>query len=116
MAAKFQTVDDYVAAQPDDIQLVLEEIRRTIRDVVPDAGERISYQMPTATTAGHDLVYFAAWKRHIGMYPVPEGDAKLDIDLAPYRAVASTVRFPYNRPIPYDLIARMVQALAAQRP
>lgn len=115
MAAKFATVDEYVAAQPDDVQQILNEIRRTIRGVVPDYGERISYQMPTATQAGHDVVYFAAWKRHIGMYPVPEGDASLEQDLAPYRAVTSTVRFPYTGPIPYGLIGRMVALLVAQR-
>lgn len=115
MAPKFATVEEYVAAQPAEIQLVLEQLRRTLRGVVPEMGERISYQMPTATTSGHDLVYFAAWKRHIGMYPVPAGDAALDRDLEPYRAGASTVRFPYSAPIPYELIGRMVALLVAQR-
>ena len=115
MAAAYASVDDYVDAQPDNVRDVLNEIRRRIHAIAPESGERISYRMPTATLNGHDLVYFAAWKKHIGMYPVPDGDEALERDLAPYRAVRSTVRFPYNREIPYDLIGRMVELLIQQR-
>lgn len=115
MAASFATVDDYVNSYPPEVQSILNEIRRTIAAAVPSYGERISYQMPTATTDGHDLVYFAAWKRHIGMYPVPEGDEAFERELAPYRAATSTVRFPYAAPIPYQLIGAMVELLLRQR-
>lgn len=115
MATTFATVDDYVNSHPEQVQSILNEIRRTIAAVVPSYGERISYQMPTATVDGHDLVYFAAWKHHIGMYPVPVGDAAFEQELAPYRAVRSTVRFPYKKPIPYPLIGAMVELLMQQR-
>lgn len=115
VATRFATIDDYISRLPDDVQLVMQKVRQTLHDAVPGSGETISYQMPTITLNGQSLVYFAGWKHHIGMYPIPEGDADFDRDSAPYRAVKSTLRFPYATPIPYDLIARMVVLLADQR-
>ena len=115
LATNFATIDDYIAALPADVQEVLQQIRRTLHEAVPDSGETISYQMPTITVNGRSLVYFAGWKKHVGMYPIPEGDADFDRDSAPYRAVQSTLRFPYTKPIPYDLIARMAVLLVNQR-
>lgn len=109
------TIDEYISACPEDVQPLLEQVRRTIRVAVPDAGETISYGMPTITLDGRDLVSFAAWKHHIGLYPLPAVDDAFAQELAPYRAVKSTVRFPLGKPLPYELIARLVALRVAQR-
>jgi uncharacterized protein YdhG (YjbR/CyaY superfamily) len=114
VAAQFTTIDEYIGLFPEDVQLILGEIRRRIRKVVPGAGETISYQIPTMTLNGRHLVYFAAWKHHISVYPVPAADEAFERELAPYLAGKGTVRFPLGKPIPYDLIERLV-ALLAQR-
>jgi len=115
VAEQFRTIDEYIAATSEDVQAILEEIRKRIRAAVPDPGEKISYQMPTITMDGLSLVYFAAWKNHIGMYPIPRADEALEREIAPYRAVKDTVRFPYAKPIPYDLIQRLAALLVHRR-
>ena len=115
MAPNVGTIDDYINALPEDIRPIVEKVRQTLHAAVPGSGETISYQMPTITVNGQSLVYFAGWKHHIGMYPLPEGDADFDRDIVPYRAVKSTLRFPYAKPIPYELIGRMARLLVDQR-
>lgn len=115
MTDTFVTVDDYVRSFPDAVQAILQEIRRTIGQAVPGVGETISYQMPTITLNGTSLVHFAAWKHHIGVYPIPSGDESLERELARYRATEGTARFPFRDPMPYDLIGRMAALLAGQR-
>lgn len=109
------TVGEYIASFPDDVQPILQEVRRRIRAVVPGASETISYRVPAMTLNGRHLVYFAGWKRHISLYPVPDADEALARELAPYLAGRGTVRFPLDAPIPYDLIERLVALLAQQR-
>jgi len=116
MADKFATVEEYVSSFPEHVQIILEEVRRTIRKAAPEADETISYQMPTLTLNGRSLVYFAAWKHHIGLYPIPTADEAFERELAPYRAAKNTVRFPLAEPIPYDLIERLVALLVRLRP
>jgi len=111
MAEKFATVDDYISSFPEDVQLILEEVRRTIRKGAPTAGETISYQMPTITLNGKNLVHFAAWKHHIGLYPIPTADEAFEQELAAYRGTKDTVRLPLRQPIPYDLIERLTALL-----
>ena len=113
MAQTPLTVDDYIASFPPEVAAVLEAVRRTIDGVVPGAGEKISYQMPTVTIDGRALCYDAAWKRHLGIYPVPPLDAELEAEVAPYRAAKDTVRIPYTEPVPLDLIGRVVASLLA---
>jgi uncharacterized protein YdhG (YjbR/CyaY superfamily) len=115
MVEKHPTVDAYIAAQPAETQRILQEIRRHIHAAVPGAGEMISYDIPTVTIEGHYVVYFAAWAHHISVYPVPRGDETLNIDLEPYLAGKGTLKFPLNKPIPYELIARVAARLAAER-
>ncbi|MEX0864488.1 MAG: DUF1801 domain-containing protein [Acidimicrobiia bacterium] len=114
-AAQFATVDDYIASFPDDVQKVLQEVRRTIREVVPEADEKVSYGIPTLTLDGRYLVYFAGWKNHISVYPLPEGDQAFDDELAPYKSGKGTARFSLREPIPHDLIRRLIALLADQR-
>ena len=115
MADKFASIDDYISSFPEDVQILLEEVRRTIRNAAPAADETISYQMPTITLNGRNLVYFAAWKHHIGLYPIPKSDEAFEQELAPYRAAKGTVRFPLRKPIRYDLIERLIALLVKQR-
>jgi uncharacterized protein YdhG (YjbR/CyaY superfamily) len=117
MAQRFETVEEYIASFPVDVQILLREVRRTILEVVPTAGERISYQIPTITVDGRYLIYFAGWRRHISLYPVSPADDDLDLAgrLAPYLDAKATCRFPLDEPIPYDLIAEVVARAAQQR-
>ena len=103
-----QTVDDYIAQAPLQVRPLLVEIRATVRKAAPLAEERISYRMPAYFLDGA-LVYFAAFKKHIGFYP-PVRDAALKPLLARYAGPKGNLQFPLTEPIPYTLIARMVQA------
>jgi uncharacterized protein YdhG (YjbR/CyaY superfamily) len=109
------TIDDYIASFPADVQRILQRVRRTIHKAVPGTGEKISYNIPTITVGGKYLVYFAGWKDYFSLYPLPAADEALDRELAPYRAGKGTLRFRYDRPIPYPLITRVVRLLAEQR-
>jgi uncharacterized protein YdhG (YjbR/CyaY superfamily) len=103
-----RTIDEYIAGFPQDIQAILEQIRRTIRKAAPGAEEAIKYQMPTFTLEGN-LVHFAAFKNHIGFYPVPTGIEKFKKELSVYEGGKGSVKFPLDKPIPYDLISRIVK-------
>ena len=115
MADTPATVDEYISSCPDQVQVILTEIRRRIRLALPEAGETISYGIPTFTLDGKYLLYVGGWKNHIAVYPVPAGDAAFEDEIAPYRAGKGTLRFPLRKPIPYELIERMVGLLVAQR-
>jgi len=101
-------IDEYIAAFTPDVQTILERIRRTIHNAAPDAQQTISYRIPAFTQHGI-LVYFAAFKNHIGLYPPVSGDAKLEKAISPYAGEKGNLRFPLSQPIPYDLIERIVK-------
>ncbi|MFO0969969.1 MAG: DUF1801 domain-containing protein [Gemmataceae bacterium] len=103
-----ETISDYIAASTPDVRPILEKIRQTIRAAAPDAEEIISYRMPAFRQKGI-LVYFAAFKSHIGLYPPVSGDPRLEKAIAPYAGEKGNLRFPLDRPIPYGLIARIVK-------
>jgi uncharacterized protein YdhG (YjbR/CyaY superfamily) len=115
MAGTFATAEEYIDSFPDQIRGRLETVRRIALDVVPGGGERISYGMPTVTLNGRDVVLYSGWKRHVSIYPAPSGDEALDRDLVPYRASKGTLRFRHDRPLPEDLVRRVVAALLAIR-
>lgn len=102
-----KTIDEYIAGFPDNVQEILEKIRATIRKAAPDAQETISYQMPTFALHGN-LVHFAAFKNHIGFYPVPTGIEQFKQELSVYAGGKGSVKFPLDKPIPFDLIGRIV--------
>jgi uncharacterized protein YdhG (YjbR/CyaY superfamily) len=104
-----KNIDEYIAAFPDDVQEILEKIRMTIREAAPDAQETISYQIPTFTLKGKYLIYFAAYKKHIGLYPAPVGYVEFKEELSVYAAGKGTLRFPFDKPIPFDLITKIVK-------
>lgn len=103
-----QTIDDYIAGFPPEIQTMLTRIRMTIRKAAPAAEETIKYRMPTFTLHGN-LVHFAAYKQHIGFYPVPTALEAFKKDLSGYKTSKGAVQFPLDKPIPYGLIARIVK-------
>ncbi len=104
----FDSIDEYIATFPAEIQKILEEIRATIKAAAPEAEEKISYQMPTFTLKGN-LVHFAAFKKHIGFYPVPTGIEKFKKELSVYQGSKGSVQFPLDQPIPYNLIGKIVK-------
>ena len=114
MTTTFATVDGYIGSFPDDVRLILEEIRLRIRTAVPEAAATISYQIPTFTLDGSPFVYLAGWKHHVAVYSIPSGDAAFEQELAPYRAAKGTLKFPLKQPIPFDLIERVAVLLATQ--
>ena len=105
---KCETIDEYIAGFPADVQKILKKVRGTIRKAAPEAGEKIGYGIPTFTLNGN-LVHFAAFKEHIGFYPDPSGIEKFKPKLSAYESAKGSVRFPLDAPIPYDLIARIVK-------
>lgn len=103
-----KTIDDYIAGFRPDVQVILQKIRRTIRKAAPGAQETIKYGMPTFTLNGN-LVYFAAFKKHIGFYRAPTGVAAFEKELSGYRQGRGSVQFPLSQPIPYGLITKIVK-------
>ncbi len=102
-----KTIDEYIAGFPNDVQEILETIRMIIRKAAPEAEETIKYQMPTFTLKGN-LVHFAAFKRHIGFYPVPTGIDEFKNELSAYEGGKGSVKFPLDKPIPFDIISKIV--------
>jgi uncharacterized protein YdhG (YjbR/CyaY superfamily) len=105
-----KNIDEYIAGFSTDVQEILQKIRRTIRNEAPDAQETISYGIPTFTLNGKYLIYFAAYKKHIALYPVPLGDAKFNEEVSVYQTGKGTLQFPLDKPIPFDLIGKIVKA------
>jgi uncharacterized protein YdhG (YjbR/CyaY superfamily) len=106
---QLKTVDEYIAAFPKEVQNVLEKIRSTIRESAPKAKEAISYGIPAFSLNSKGLVYFGAWQNHIGFYPTPSGIEAFKKELAPFKQQKGSVQFPLNKPIPYDLVKKIVR-------
>jgi uncharacterized protein YdhG (YjbR/CyaY superfamily) len=108
------TVDAYIAAFPQNVQAMLQQIRQVIHETIPGLGETISYGMPTFTLNGKYLVYFGAYKKHIGLYPAPTGVEEFQEAVARYGGGKGTLKFPLDQPMPFDLIRRVVQFRAKE--
>lgn len=106
-------IDAYISSFPPEIQEILQNLRAVIREEAPQAQEAIRYQMPTFILHGN-LVHFAAFKNHIGFYPTPSGTQTFKEALAPYEGGKGSIRFPLDRPIPYDLVRQIVRFRAAE--
>jgi uncharacterized protein YdhG (YjbR/CyaY superfamily) len=102
------SIDEYIVRFEPEMREILETIRQTVREAAPEAKETISYQMPAFKQKGI-LIYFAAWKKHIGLYPPVSGDEDLKKAVEPYAGEKGNLQFPLDEPIPYDLIKRIVQ-------
>lgn len=108
MKNKAANIDAYIAGFPEPIQDILQQIRTAIKKEVPGCGEKISYDMPTITLNNKNLVYFAAFKAHIGFYGAPTGVKEFAEDFSGYKTGRGSVQFPLNKPIPSDLIRKIV--------
>ncbi len=102
-------VELYIKGFPAEVQRQLRKVRSVIRRTAPEAQEIISYGMPAYLLYGVGLLSFAAWKKHIAIYPAPTGSARFNKQLLPYRGAKSTLRFPLDDPIPADLIGQVVR-------
>jgi uncharacterized protein YdhG (YjbR/CyaY superfamily) len=105
---KIKTIDEYIALFPKDIQDKLGRLRRIVRESAPDAEETINYQIPTFKLKGN-LVHFAAFKNHIGFYPTPSAIEAFKNELSPYETTKGSVKFPLDKPIPFDLVTKIVK-------
>lgn len=115
MTGKFESVDEYIASFEGDAKSLLQRVRSAVRQAAPDAEETIRYNVPTYRLNGRSVVHFAGWKEHISLYPVPDGDAAFEKRIRPYRSGKGTLRFPLDRPIPFDLITGVVELLIQER-
>ena len=101
-------MDEYIKTFPNDVRSILEKMRQTIQKAAPEAVEAISYQMPTFKLNGKNLVHFAAFKNHVGFYPIPSGIEAFKKELAPYQQGKGSVQFPIDKAVPYDLVRKIV--------
>lgn len=110
VAIKPTTIDEYIAAFPGDVQKKLEQVRSTIKKAAPGAEEKISYGIPAFNLNGQYLIYFAGYKKHIGMYPVPGGVKEFEKDFESYNTSGKgTIQFPLEKPMPVSLITKIVK-------
>jgi uncharacterized protein YdhG (YjbR/CyaY superfamily) len=109
-----QNIDQYIADFPADVQEILHKLRVTIKKAAPKAEEGISYKMPSFNLNGQYLIYFAGYKKHIGLYPVPSGDEEFNKEISGYQAGKGTLRFPLDKSIPYKLISKIVKVRAKE--
>ncbi len=106
---KHTNVDDYISGFPEKIQVLLEQIRSTIKKEVPEAEETISYAIPAFKLNDVPLVYYAAFKNHIGFYATPTGNSEFKNELAEYKQGKGSVQFPIDQPMPLKLITKIVK-------
>ncbi|MFW5437369.1 iron chaperone [Paenibacillus apiarius] len=109
----YESIDDYISQFPPKVQAILETLRKVIKESAPDAKEKISYQMPAFVLHGN-LVHFAAYKNHIGFYPAPSGIHAFKDELAEYKGAKGSIQFPIDKPLPYELINKIVQFRVAE--
>jgi len=112
MADKFATVEEYIASFPPETQAILERVRDAIRSQVPGAEEKVRYDMPAVILGGRYAIHYAAWKKHLGIYPVATAPDELEREIAPFRSGKDSVNLPFSKPIPYELIERIAAFLA----
>ena len=105
---KYKNIDEYILRFPENVQDIMQKLRQVTREAAPDAQEAISYGIPTFKLNGN-LVHFGGYKTHVGFYPTPSAIEAFKKDLAPYEISKGTVKFPLNKPIPYDLVKKMVE-------
>jgi uncharacterized protein YdhG (YjbR/CyaY superfamily) len=112
---RFESVDDYIEAHPEELQVILRRVRRAIRKALPGAEEGISYQIPAYKLHGRGVVAFAGWKHHYSLYPASSRlVAAFGRELAPYEVEKGTIRFPLSEPVPAPLIGRIAKFLSKE--
>src|SRR5262245_10986531 len=113
MTNKPNSIDEYISTFPKDVQKILKQVRKTIKAAAPKSEEKISYGIPTFTMNGKYLIYFAGWKNHISLYPVPVGDDEFNKEVSQYVAGKGTLKFPIEKPLPLKLITKIVKLKVA---
>ena len=108
-ASSLSTIDDHIASCPPEVRPKLEKLRRAIRSAAPAAEEAVAYRMPAFKLNGRPLVYFAAFKDHIGFFPTPSPIPVFKKELAEYKTSKGTIQFPLDRPIPFGLVREIVR-------
>lgn len=105
----FTSVDEYIKCFPGDVQKILMSVRNAIKEVIPDAEESISYQIPVFKLNGKVIIYFAGWVNHLSVYPKPRGNGELNKQLAKFKGGKGTIQFPIDKPVPLSLIKKIVK-------
>ncbi|WP_298837065.1 iron chaperone [Clostridium sp.] len=108
-----KSIDEYILKFSSETQEILKTLRKVIKECAPDAEEKISYQMPTFVLHGN-LVHFAAYKNHIGLYPKPSGTESFKLELSQYKSGKGSIQFPIEKPLPYELIRKIVKFRVAE--
>ena len=112
----FTTIDEYISTFPADIQVILEKVRQAIHKAACEATEAMSYAIPTFDLNGKHVVFFAGWKHHLSLYPLPAGDEAFQQAIAHYKRAKGSIQFPFDTPIPYDLVEQIVTLLIEETP
>ncbi|NWG10295.1 DUF1801 domain-containing protein [Candidatus Bathyarchaeota archaeon] len=107
--SQYKTINEYIVRFPKNVRDVLEKLRRVIRESAPEAEETISYGIPTFDLNGKHLVHFAAYKNHVGFYPTPSPIEAFKKELSSFKTSKGTVQFPFDKPIPFDLVKKIVK-------
>ncbi len=111
---QLKTIDEYIRTFPEEVQTELKKMKKTIQEAAPEATEAIRYQMPTFRLNGKNLVHFAAFKNHIGFYPIPSGIEAFKKELSIYKQGKGSVQFPLDKPVPYELVKKIVKFRVAE--
>lgn len=106
---RFQSIDEYIASCPKETHECLQAIRAVIKKIAPAAKEKISYQIAAFELNGRNLVYFAGWKRHVSLYPIPAGDEAFEREISRYVDGKGTLKFPFDEPLPMKLIEKVIR-------
>lgn len=106
---KFTSIDEYIAACPEETHERLQEIRTAIKTIAPNAKEKIGYQIAAFELNGKNLVYFAGWKKHISLYPIPVGDEAFEEEISEYADGKGTIKFPLDEPMPMKLVKKIIK-------
>ncbi len=109
ITSKAANIDGYIAGFPEHTQHLLQQIRATIKQSAPDAEEMISYAIPTFKLKGRPLIYFAGYKNHVAVYPVPRENEAFQKELSAYKGGKGTVQFPLGKPLPLKLITKILK-------
>lgn len=111
MRKRYKSIEEFIKDFPAETQVILQKVRNTIKETVPDAQEVISYNIPSFQLNGSYVIYFAGYKNHIGLYPIPRGNESFNKKIATFVKGKGTIQFPLNQPIPLDLIKQMTLLL-----
>lgn len=112
---QYSSVEEYISDFPTNVQVLLEKVRQTVREALPEAKEKIAYSIPTFEVNGINVISFAGWKNYISLYPIPAGDRTFQGKIQQYKRAKSTLQFPLEKSMPYELIRQTVTFLEKEK-